>query len=297
MQTDPTTAKGSLLRVYSLGVAAANLKFGQKELEVTPIEDLSQLDGELTDVQIKIESTGVDKDGNTFATSEKVSNTVKAMWLPLDTYRAFPGLIRRGERVLLWRVGDTDKYYWTEMGIDDTTRRKDILTILIPNSPKENEDSRTPDTAYFIEVNTVDKHITIQTNKHDGEPYAYLWQINTKDGVATLCDDVGNYYQLNSKLQKLIMKNQMGSEVSIEKGKGIFKTPESILIDTKKLDVKVKEFNINTNTLDCTAKSYKWSGGSYTLKTKTITHLGINIGGTHKHPGVQSGQGMSMPPI
>ena len=54
MHTDPTTVNGSLLRVYSLGVAAANLICGQRELEITPIEDLSQLDGELTDVQVKI---------------------------------------------------------------------------------------------------------------------------------------------------------------------------------------------------------------------------------------------------
>ena len=285
MQTDPTADKSSLIRPYSLGVAAANLEFGQKELEVTPVENLAQLDGEITDTQVDVESTGTDKDGNTYSTSQKASNSIKAMWLPLDTYRAFPGLIRRGERVMIWRVGDTDKYYWTEMGLDDTTRRKDIMTFLVPNSSKEGEDSRTPDTAYFIEVNTVDKHITIQTNKNDGEQFAYLFQLNPGGKNATLCDDVGNYIQLDSTLQKIIAKNQMGSEFWIEKNKGAFKTPENILFETKTLDIKATTMNVAVDNYTVKATTTTWSGSSYSIKSGSFTHNGINVGATHYHIG------------
>lgn len=285
MPTDPTADKSSLIRPYSLGVAAANLEFGQKELEVTPVENLAQLDGEVTDTQVDVESTGVDKDGNTYSTSQKASNSIKAMWLPLDTYRAFPGLIRRGERVMIWRVGDTDKYYWTEMGLDDTTRRKDIMTFLIPNSSKEGEDSRTPDTAYFIEVNTVDKHITIQTNKNDGEQFAYLFQLNPGGKNATLCDDAGNYIQLDSTLQKIIAKNQMGSEFWIEKGKGGMKTPENILFETKTLDIKATTMNVTVDNYTVKATATTWSGSSYSIKSGSFTHNGINVGATHYHIG------------
>jgi hypothetical protein len=299
MQTDPTADKSSLIRPYSLGVAAANLEFGQKELEVTPVENLAQLDGEVTDTQTDVESTGVDKDGNTYSTSQKASNSIKAMWLPLDAYRAFPGLIRRGERVMIWRVGDTDKYYWTEMGLDDKTRRRDIMTFLIPNSPKEGEDSRTPDTAYFIEVNTVDKHITIQTNKNDGEQFAYLFQLNPGGNSATLCDDVGNYIQLDSLLQKIILKNQMNSEIWIEKNKGAFRTQEHILFETKTLDIKTTDLNvttsnytekssnhsIKTSSYTVKASSISWTGSSYAIKSGSLTHNGINVGATHYHIG------------
>lgn len=317
MQTDPTTDKMSLVRPYSLGVAAANIVFGQKELEVTPIEDLSQLDGELTDAQSTIESSGVDKDGNTYSTSHKASNSIKALWLPLDSVRPFPGLIRRGEKVMIWRIGDTDKYYWTEMGLDSTTRRRDILTILVPNSPKEGEDSQTSSTAYYIEINTVDKHITIQTNKNDGEEYAYMIQINSKGGNMTLCDDAGNYFQLDSKLQKLIMKNQMESEISIEKGKGLWKTNDEISLDTKVLNFRTKIINSKSDTFNLTTKgyigkasdyefttgsfktdagSYSWTGGLFALKTSAVTHMTINIGMTHKHLGVIPGPLQSGPP-
>ena len=240
LQPIKTQDKGSLIRPYSLGVAAANIEFGQRELEIYPVEDLSQIDGEITDAQSQVESTGVDKDGNTYATSETASNAIKATWLSLDAHRPFPSLIRRGERVMLWRVGDTDKYYWTEMGLDDKTRRKDILTIIVPNSPKEGENSRTHETAYFVEVNTVDKHITIQTNKNDGEEFAYILQINSGDSNLTLCDDVGNYFQLDSKAQSLTMKNQMNSEVTIVKDKILLKSTKEVKIDTKDIINKPK---------------------------------------------------------
>lgn len=299
MKTDSPADKSSQIRLYSLGIAAANLEFGQKELEVTPVENLAQLDGEVTDTQVDVESTGVDKDGNTYSTSQKASNSIKAMWLSLDVYRAFPGLIRRGERVMIWRVGDTDKYYWTEMGLDDTTRRKDIMTFLIPNSAKEGEDSRTPDTAYFIEVNTVDKHITIQTNKNDGEQFAYLFQLNPGGKNATLCDDAGNYIQLDSVAQRIQGKNQMGSEVWIEKGKGGMKTPENILFETKTLDIKASTMNvtvdnytekstshrISTSNYTVKASAITWSGSSYSIESGSLTHNGINVGATHFHIG------------
>ena len=292
MQTPSTNDKRSLIRPYSLGIAAANLEFGQKDLEVSPIENLAQLDGEVVDTQIEIESTGVDKDGNTYSTLQKASNSIKATWFPLDIYRAFPGLIRRGERVMIWRVGDTDKYYWTEMGLDDKTRRTDIMTFLIPNSSKEGENSRTPDTAYFIEVNTVDKHISIQTNKNDGETFAYLLQLNPGGKNATLCDDVGNYIQLDSGLQKIIAKNQMGSEFWIEKNKGGFKTSENITIETKTLDIKVQNMNVKATTFKLNANEYKETSSKhnvtttqYEIKSTVFTHNGVNVGMTHYHTG------------
>lgn len=276
---DSVREKTSEIKFYSLGIAAANIEFGQKELEVTPIEDLSQLDGELTDVQMVVESTGVDREGNTYSTSETASNSINATWMPLDIYRPFPGLIRRGERVMIWRVGDTDKYYWTELGLDNFTRRKDIYTIFIPNSPKEGEDSRAPDTAYFIEVNTVDKHISIQTNKNDGEEFSYLFQINTGGSTVTMCDSAGNYFQMNSVKQSLILHNQAESEIGIEQKRAWIKAADQIDIETNKLNIKSQTTNINsTNEFSLKTNSYKATGASY-------THNGINIGSTHYHIG------------
>ena len=285
-----TVGKDSKIKIYSLGYAGANLSFGERELEVIPIEDLDQLDGEVNDMLGELEATGVDKDENTFATKQTVANTIKASYLPLASHRPFPSLIRRGERVLIWRVADTDKYYWTEMGLDDTTRRKDIYTLLVSNSPNEGEHSRHYKTAYYLEINTVDKHVTIQTNKNDGEQYAYLLQLNPGGGTATICDDAGNFFQLESKANKLSLQNAMGSTIGIENDKGWFKAAQSLDFETKNFNVKCSNYTVN-------ASAYSVKSSKYSVNASSFTHNGKNIGMDHRHNNVQPGNGTSGDPV
>ncbi len=294
-----TTEKTSKIKVYSLGIAGANISFGERELEVVPIEDLDQLDGEVNDMMGQLDSTGTDREGNTFATSQAVSNTIKATWLSLDAHRPYPSLIRRGERVLIWRVGDSDKYYWTEMGLDDTSRRKDIYTILVSNSPTEGENSKHYKTAYYIEVNTVDKHISIQTNKNDGEEFAYLFQLNPGGGNATICDDAGNWFQLDSKAKKLEIKNSLGSTVGIEGNKGWFTARESITCETKDYNVNCVNYNVKTTNYNGSISGgcNMTSQGAYAVKSSTFTHNGKNVGLDHKHLNVKSGPDVSGDPV
>ena len=55
-----TNDEQSKFKLYSMGMAAGNVEFGQRELEVIPIEDLSQLDGEVNDMQDTLTSPGQD---------------------------------------------------------------------------------------------------------------------------------------------------------------------------------------------------------------------------------------------
>lgn len=270
----------SKISLYSLGYAAGNLEFGQRELEVIPIESLSQFDGEVNDMRDSIESTGKDREGNEYKTKQETSHSIVATYMPNDANRPFPGLVRRGERVLIYRVGDTDKFYWAETGLDDTIRRQDVFVIAIPNSPKENENSREGNSAYYIEVNTVDKHISIRTNKNDGEAYAYDVQLNGKGGFISLQDDVGNFIQLVSKEQRVILGNAAGSEIKIEKSKALISAKD--------------EVQINTNNFKVNAKTTTFTGSSWSVKasaefTGSLKSNGVNVSNTHYHTSTKPG--------
>ena len=277
------STQASKFTFFSLGEAAGNLTFGQRELKVIPKESFSQLDGEVTDAMAELEAEGVDKDGNTYTSKVGTSNSITATYLSFDPHKPFPSLIRRGEKVIIYRLADTDKYYWQPLGLDDTTRRRDILVIAVPNSPKENENSRTPETAYYIEVNTIDKHISVQTNKNDGEPFAYSIQLNTKEGFFSVMDDAGNFIQLVSSEDRITTQNATGSEITIEKGKGLWKTSESVTIETKTFTVKASKADFQTQT-------WQMSGSTYNVKassefTGSLKNNGINVGSTHYHIG------------
>lgn len=284
--------QASVFTIYSLGVAAGNLQFGQRELEVTPVESFTQIDGAVTDAFAEIEVEGKDRENNVYKSKVTTANSIKAVFLPFDPHQPFPSLIRRGERVIIYRLADTDKYYWQPLGLDDNTRRRDIHIIAVANSPKENENSRTPETAYYIEINTIDKHITIQTNKNDGEKYAYAVQINTKENFISLGDDAGNFFNLVSDEERLTLQNASMSEISIEKGKGLFKTNEQILFQSKSLIFKSTNTTFESTNWEMKGSNYKVAASA--AFTGALKNNGINVGATHYHIG-NLGQPTSAP--
>ena len=275
-----TNDEQSKFKLYSMGMAAGNVEFGQRELEVIPIEDLSQLDGEVNDMQDTLTSKGQDREGNEYQTKQTTSHSIKAMFLSEDANRPYPGMVRRGEKVLIYRVGDTDKFYWKPMGLEDNVRRSDVYIVAVPNSGKENENSRAADSSYYYEINTVDKLITIATNKNDGEGYAYTIQINAKEGAVSIQDDAGQFIQLVSKEQRCIMANASGSEIKIEKSKALISAKD--------------EVEINTNNLKVNAKSTTFTGSSWSVKasaefTGSLKSNGVNVSNTHYHTSTKPG--------
>ena len=102
------------------------------------------------------------------------------------------------------------------------------------------------------------------------------FQLNPGGGNATICDDAGNWFQLDSKAKKLEIKNSLGSTVGIEGNKGWFTARESITCETK-------DYNVN-----CT---------NYNVKSSTFTHNGKNVGLDHKHLNVKAGPDVSGDPV
>lgn len=212
-----TMSEVSVLKMYSFGRAASNLQKGQRELECVPIEQMSHLDGEVTDNIQTAASAGNDKLGNEYNVEVETGSSVRAKWLSRNANKPYPGLVRRGEEVLLWKAGDTDQFYWEETGLSGDKRRLDVIVVAISNTRDEKADALTPANSYFFEFNTVDKIAALVTNKSDGEPYAYNLQLNTKEGILVLTDDAENSFQLDSDEQLLELRNGAGSFVQVVK--------------------------------------------------------------------------------
>lgn len=207
----------SMLRPVSFGIAAENLKLKSKELECIPVEWLPYLDGELTSDASEVVDSGVDGQGKAYSASVTTSNSIKATWLPWGSNRVTPPNIRRGERIMLYQFADKDEYYWKELGLDDGLRRLETIVYAISNTRDEDTKILTPANSYSIEWSTHTKQLTVRTNKSDGEPFAYVMQLNTKDGVFTLADDDSNYFEFDSAERKITAQNKDGSFITIDK--------------------------------------------------------------------------------
>lgn len=288
--TVKTEQEASILRPYSIGSAAANIQVGQTTLEVFPSEKLPYTDGEVTDAVSTYTTTGVDSKGSHYSNSVKSSNAITAKWLSRDPWLKFPGLVRRGELVQIWRLGDTDQYYWELLGTTNHLRRRDILLLVISNTIDESVTELTPENSYFFEFNTVDKHITLSTNDNDGEACRYVVQLNTKDGNFSISDSVGNAILLDSLKELIMLKNTANSHVTLAKTKITIEALDSILIRTKLLDVQTQETKMTGNKFSGEYSETTWQGSQYSGNYSQMTLNGSALTVSYSNFGVsQSG--------
>lgn len=246
---EPSMSKFS---VYSIGIVAENKKLNSDIVFITPIEITPFLDGELDNSIVSDETKGFEPDGAPYQIKVSLTTAIEAKWLrSTNSNRRTPPDVRRGERVLLWRYSDSDEFYWTSLGMDENLRKLETVVFTFSDTRDENKDSTLPENSYSLEVCTHTKQITLRTVKADGEPFAYTFQFNTKEGAVVLMDDAGNYFELDSADTKLTLKNANGTH---------------LIMDKRDLDIEVpRNFRIrvgNNFTVDAKALYDLVVGGS-----------------------------------
>lgn len=237
----------SKLRFYSIGIVAQNKNLNSKIIDVTPVEELNLLDGEITGNTVNLSVSSVDHEGKSFSSNVNSNITLKATWLPIGiSNRKTAPDVRRGESVVIYQFGDSAKYYWSTLKDDTHLRRLETVIYAFSASTKEDTE-QTAENTYYFEISTHKKCCTFHTSKANGEPFSYTVQINSKDGIFIVTDDVGNHFYLNSKDRVLEMKNLDGSSVTINKKSIIYEASESITGKTKVFNIIASEkVNIDT---------------------------------------------------
>ena len=265
----------SKFKLVSWGRVAENKEMSTDIVEVYLMETTSFLEGEVKSNPTKTETKGVDSSGQSYESSATSDNTIPAKWLPWGTNRKTPPDVRRGERVLIFQYENTDQYWWVTTGLDDNLRKKETVIYTWSAHEDENDDTTTTDNSYSFEVSTHGKHLTLTTTNKLGEPFRYVFQINTGEGVVTLTDDAGNYFELDSSTTKITLKNKDGTSLTLDKEKiiGICKDSMSFTA-TNNIDFKCTTFNVESKTTNIKASSS-------TNVTSPITNFSgaVNMGG------------------
>lgn len=276
--SDANPTGKSFLQPYSIGIVAANKLLDSKDIEVTPVEDMPGLSGEVTDNVVTYTASGVDAQGSAFKTNIDTTASIKATWLPIGcTNRKTAPDVRRGEYVMIYRFGDTDKYWWVDMLQATTLRRLETVVFAISNNSQEN----IPDDAnstYFFEMSTITKTITLHTSKNDGEPFAYDLQINAKEGKIVVQDDASNYFMMDSANKQLIMSNGDDSCVNIDKTNIIITATDSVTINTKNytLNSTNNQQNAQATVIDSSSTTVNGNSASVNAATNINSTLAVS---------------------
>lgn len=311
----------SVLHIHSTGVVAAAKATNSREIQVTLREMSPYMYGQVEVDPKAVEYTGTTANGD--QVQDKVVNdaTVSAIWLPHGSNRVSAPDVQKGERVEVWRVGDEDKYYWCEMGLDDHLRRLETVVIAISGSPAttENKDIGDGDW-YFVEWSSHKKHMMMSNSKANGEVVQYVAKFDYGEGKFSVADDLNNSIMLDSVNALWHMINTDKSMFKIDK-----KNVEIIAQDTFKLTAKKKihmicedwlveannSITFNTNTWKVNTQTTEinspggiklvgpitHSGGDTTTTGSITAQKDVKGGGIslmgHRHGKVQSGSSMT----
>ena len=198
----------SQLTPYSVGVSAENKPLNSKELNIAPIEKLPALDGELDVNPQTLTVSGVDKNNVKYEVQANVDNVITATWMPMGgSNRVSPPDIRRGELVWIYRLADSDTFYWVTLGISDHLRRLETIIFAVNGQPTNADAAVGPNNSYWLEISTHKKLVTFSTSALNGEPFTYTLQLDTNEGRFTLTDDIENMIQLESKDKRIVVRN------------------------------------------------------------------------------------------
>ena len=221
----------SALHMYSIGIAVENKPTDSRFLNVTPIELISALDGELNFNPVEEVFKGVNDKGEPYEVSVTTENSISCEWLPLGTNRFTPPDIRRGEYIEIFRLGDSDQFYWRCMGLRDNLRRLETVIYVFNASPDLNAEGIDPETCYFMEINTHQGQVTLSTSKANGEKATYRAQFNGNEGKFVIEDDIGNYIFLDSVERILTLFNVDETEIRLDKTNLFINVPEDTTMD------------------------------------------------------------------
>lgn len=257
----------SSLVFFSIGYVTINKPRETRSIQALPVESASATDGETTHSPVQEILKGVDQMGNTYEVKGTATRDLECEWFPYEDNRVTPPDVRRGELVAIYRLANTNQYFWRCMNFRNGLRTLEHVVLAFGASPAAGGSGISFDKCYTITVSPMDGHITILTTKANKEPYAYTFQINTKDGLVGLQDDVGNYIELNSKDTRLSLHNADESFLKIEKQTIEMKADRSIKFTCGGSTMEMTPESIATNTTNTTITS----SGNLALKAAKST--------------------------
>jgi hypothetical protein len=313
----------SMLRPVGTGIATENKLLSSRECWFHVIEWYPYDQNELKSDTEEIRDSGVDAKGEAYEVSVKFGKSIKATWLPQGGNRVSAPDIRRSEKAEIFRLGDSDKYYWRPIELGQGVRRLETAVYMFSNTQDESVTDLSPENSWVMEISTHQKTFSLITPKSDGEQFGYTFQLDTKASTFALQDDDGQEFQLDSKERKWRIANKDGSEVLVDKANVTWTVPEKFLVKCKDYEVqasnsiketskthsvKTETYDLNTQTYNNTSKTYKVSTGTWNVSFNTgtgsgninfngrLTNNGVNVGSTHVHPGVRSGDSTTATP-
>lgn len=187
----------SKLHLYSLGRATENIEEGTLILHVDTYEIRVTTDGEVANQADETEVEGVDSTGSKYRQKSSSGSSIAATWLKRNhPNRETPPMVRRGTEVLVYRYGDTANYFWETR--DEAKLTTEVVRYVFSAHDDDNQDVRTKDNSYILDVDTLRKIVSFSTSKAREEKTRYDVQFDSGRGELIIQDEQGQQINVSS---------------------------------------------------------------------------------------------------
>lgn len=268
----------SSFKFYSFGIVLIAKERNSDLISVTPIEEITMGEGLLNDVKVEYKVSVPDRQGVIRANKVQGDTKVIAKWTAMgQSNRITAPDVQPSETVMLFRVADTDDYYWTTLMREPSLRRQETVCTMFGNIPS-GLTAFDKDSSYWAEVSTHDKYIHIHTANNDKEPFVYDIKLNTAAGTLLIDDNAGNNILLDSTNSKLTVNTNLDVEVNTTRI--VLNASESVEINTPKYTLNAGDsatVNTTTNELNATSDAQNTTmttingSASISLSTAALT--------------------------
>lgn len=183
--------------IYSVGAVAEDKPPGVWDINVVPIELITDLNGDISTsktVTANVESA----DGDVKKVTLEESNTITASWLQFGSNRMSPPDVCKGETVLIFHYAGTDQYYWIPMFCEPDLRKRESALYYFSNRDDITNTNNMLENGYYLRVDTYDKLVKLHTGTGDGEKAGYDITLDGENGKFTLADNKNNSISIDS---------------------------------------------------------------------------------------------------
>jgi hypothetical protein len=256
----------SLLTFYSYGQVAEDKVRGEVKIKVTPTEVRFSQQG-YTDAATNLDKVEHNIRNGMDYIAMPIGNSIPAIWINFNSNRITPPDVMKDDLVLIWRLGDTDMFFWQDRNVANVKRLETAVWAFAadPSKPMAPDLSN----AYFLMFSSHDGHITLKTSKANGEFCSFIHQINTKDGRVVLEDDIGNSSWFDSKETDIGWRNVNDSVFRMHKTHIYGYTKDDIKFESKFIGFKCTDFSIECENYDAEATNYSISTSDYSCQADT----------------------------
>lgn len=267
--------KESGLKLYSLGIVVSDKPRDSDTIEVYPVEDIPFINGKVKDYKQTVTGNVSDSAGVSKPLNIEMSAVIKAKWIPYGgSNRSSSPDVIKNETVLVFRFGETNKFYWTTVFNEPSIRRLETVVHRYGATSEYGVDLDDSN-SYTLIVSAHDRFIRLTTSNKNKEVVKYQLLLDLNKGTISVNDDQQNSIVIDSI--KGIMTSTIREQVITNTKDFIVNASNSIQLNTKNYTLKTDSAVVNANTYNLNASNSKFNGSSLVVSYSSTVFNGNSL--------------------